>query len=281
MRTFYTRTLSAIVFAVIMLAAVWWSVASFYLLFLAIALGAIREYLRLTDRIHTRSHRLSSWHRPCVYLLVVAVFFALSGNHFRFLYLPASFMGVCGGIALIIIIFISEGLFMDRLGSRDLLYSFLGLLYVALPLGLMVNLRLDHAWHGLPVLPLGIIFCLWINDTMAYITGSLWGKTPFFPSISPKKTWEGTVGGILLTIVAGAIYGYFGDTYAAGDWIVIAALVAVTGTAGDLLESKIKRMAGVKDSGMLMPGHGGVLDRFDSMLAATPFVWLYAVLFLH
>jgi phosphatidate cytidylyltransferase len=209
------------------------------------------------------------------------VFFMLSGDHFGFLYMPASFLGVWTGMALVIILFISEGIFMERFGSRNMFYSLLGLLYIALPLALMVNLRLDHSWRGLPVLPLGIIFCVWINDTMAYITGSLIGRTPFFPSVSPKKTWEGTLGGIILTIAAGAVYGYFGRTYSPADWVAIAGVVAVTGTAGDLLESRIKRMAQVKDSGALMPGHGGVLDRFDSMLAATPFIWLYAVLFLR
>lgn len=281
MKTFYIRSLSAIVFAVIMLGAIWWSEASFYLLFLLVALGAMREYVKLVEQADPRYRAVSPWHRPCVYLLVVMVFFMLSGDHFRFLYMPASFVGVCTGIALVIILFINEGLFMERFASRNMLYSLLGLLYIALPLALMVNLRLDHSWLGLPVLPLGIVFCLWINDTMAYITGSLAGRTPFFPSVSPKKTWEGTLGGIVLTIAAGAVYGYFGHTYSLADWVAVAALVAVTGTAGDLLESKIKRMAGVKDSGTLMPGHGGVLDRFDSMLAATPFIWLYAVVFLH
>jgi phosphatidate cytidylyltransferase len=145
----------------------------------------------------------------------------------------------------------------------------------------MVNLRLDHSLHNTPVIPLGLIFCIWINDTMAYIVGSRIGKTKFFPSISPKKTWEGTIGGIIFTILAAAVYGLLGHTYRLIDWIVIAAIASVMGTAGDLLESKIKRLAGVKDSGNLMPGHGGFLDRFDSMIAATPFVWLYAAFLLH
>jgi phosphatidate cytidylyltransferase len=281
MKTFYTRSLTAMVFAAIMLFGILWSGLTFYVLFLIIALGAMREYFNLVEDIDPGYRTLSRWHRPCVLLLVVAVFFMLSGNHFQFLYLSASFLGICGGLVLAIIIFINEGLFMDYFRSRNLLYSFLGLLYIALPLGLMVNLRLDYSWHGVPVIPLGIIFCIWINDTMAYITGSWIGKTKFFPEISPKKTWEGTLGGILLTIVAAIIYGYFGHTYTLVDWIVIAAIASVFGTAGDLLESKIKRLAGVKDSGTLMPGHGGILDRFDSMIVATPFVWLYAAIVLH
>ncbi len=129
------------------------------------------------------------------------------------------------------------------------------------------------------VIPCGIIFSIWINDTMAYIVGSLIGKTPF-SKISPKKTWEGTGGGALLCVVAIAAIGYFSKFYTIKDWAIIAAICAVFGTAGDLLESKLKRLAGVKDSGSFMPGHGGFLDRFDSLLVAVPFVWLYVKLFL-
>ena len=123
------------------------------------------------------------------------------------------------------------------------------------------------------ILPLIIIFSIWINDTMAYITGSLIGKTPF-SSVSPKKTIEGTIGGIILCIAAMGLLAYY-TALPAIHVCAIAAIAAIAGTAGDLLESKLKRMAGVKDSGNIMPGHGGFLDRFDSLLLATPVVWLY------
>ncbi|RYD79158.1 MAG: DUF92 domain-containing protein [Sphingobacteriales bacterium] len=128
-----------------------------------------------------------------------------------------------------------------------------------------------------PLIPIAIIFSIWINDTMAYIVGSLIGKTPF-SKISPKKTWEGTGGGAILCVIVIALLGSFipaAKTVSTKDWIIIAALCAVFGTLGDLFESKLKRMAGVKDSGSFMPGHGGFLDRFDSLLLAAPTVWLY------
>ena len=127
------------------------------------------------------------------------------------------------------------------------------------------------------VLPLGILVALWINDTMAYLVGSFIGKTPF-SKISPKKTWEGTIGGAILCVVVVAFAGWKTKLYSVTDWIAIAAIVAVFGILGDLFESKLKRMANVKDSGSIMPGHGGFLDRFDSLLLATPFVWLYVTL---
>jgi len=175
--------------------------------------------------------------------------------------------------------------------SRFLLYSLLGLLYITLPILMMLGLGIEWRiytgdntneilYHGL--IPCAIIFSIWINDTMAYIVGSLIGKTPF-SKISPKKTWEGTAGGGLLCVIVIALLGYYipvAKVIAVKDWIVIATICAIFGTLGDLLESKLKRMADVKDSGSIMPGHGGFLDRFDSLLIATPFVWLYIYYFL-
>ena len=122
-----------------------------------------------------------------------------------------------------------------------------------------------------------LLASIWINDTMAYIVGSFIGKTPLSP-ISPKKTWEGTIGGAFLCMVVVTLVGYF--ALAMTDYVsllVVSGIAAVIGTLGDLLESKLKRMAGLKDSGNFMPGHGGFLDRFDSLLLATPFVWAYFI----
>jgi phosphatidate cytidylyltransferase len=126
-----------------------------------------------------------------------------------------------------------------------------------------------------------VIAALWINDTMAYLVGSFIGRRPL-TKISPKKTWEGTLGGIILSILAMGTIGYFVssefDWEAILQWMTVAAIASIMGTFGDLLESKLKRMANVKDSGQIMPGHGGFLDRFDSLLLAAPFVWIYVAL---
>jgi len=165
--------------------------------------------------------------------------------------------------------------------------------YILLPLFLMIDLgfypgkgflffscKVDSSSFN-PLMPCAVIFSIWINDTMAYLVGSWIGKTPF-SSISPKKTWEGTIGGALLsTLLIGAAGSWLTVSAAlpAHHWFVIALICSVMGTVGDLLESKLKRLANVKDSGKIMPGHGGFLDRFDSLLLATPFVWLYIKLF--
>ena len=191
----------------------------------------------------------------------------------------------------------------------------LGLLYISLSWGLMMSLKSGFFWlpEGLDVYfqrvnddklsaselvntwiqieMLGLLVCIitifsiWINDTMAYIVGSLIGKK-ILSKISPKKTWEGTIGGIILSIVVvGTVFIYLLDlkvyNYPIYHWYSIPAIASIVGTFGDLLESKLKRMAGVKDSGHIMPGHGGFLDRFDSLLIATPFVWLYVNFIMH
>lgn len=161
----------------------------------------------------------------------------------------------------------------------------LALLYILVPIGMMIDLGTRGDIHRSlePLFPCVIVFGIWINDTMAYIVGSLIGKTPFSP-ISPKKTWEGTIGGALISIGVISVTASNLDItrhISLQHWLIISSLIAIFGTLGDLLESKIKRLAGVKDSGNLMPGHGGFLDRFDSMLLAIPSVWIYVRLILQ
>lgn len=166
-------------------------------------------------------------------------------------------------------------------GPRYVLFLPLSLVYLVMPVVMMFDLGISVSPGGKsfvldPLFPCAIIFSVWINDTMAYIVGSLIGRTPF-SRISPKKTWEGTLGGIVLCVAAIALLGSLPAArhIESRHWAALAAIIAVAGTAGDLLESKLKRMAGIKDSGNIMPGHGGFLDRFDSMLIAAPFAWLY------
>lgn len=124
----------------------------------------------------------------------------------------------------------------------------------------------------------GFFLLLWTNDTGAYLIGSALGRHPLLERISPKKSWEGFVGGLALTlIVAQLLPGWLGVTGTAG-WMKIALIVSVAGTLGDLLESMLKRSLGLKDSGTVMPGHGGFLDRFDSVVLAFPLVYLYLTL---
>ncbi len=177
---------------------------------------------------------------------------------------------------------------IKKIYGKNVLYFLLGLIYITMPIVMMIDVA--HKWHiyttdntnyveFLKIIPCLIIFSIWINDTMAYLVGSVIGKTPF-SKISPKKTWEGTIGGAILCVIVISLIAYFTELIKVKNAAIIAALCAIFGTLGDLFESKLKRMANVKDSGSFMPGHGGFLDRFDSLLFAVPAVWIYIKLFL-
>jgi phosphatidate cytidylyltransferase len=175
-------------------------------------------------------------------------------------------------------------------GNKYLGYCLFGLIYITLPCLLIVCLyrqTTDIHFHDTYIvllngaIPVTIIASIWINDTMAYLVGSFIGKTPL-SKISPKKTVEGTLGGIILCITVTGILAHFIFQVATVTVfsMSIAAICAIFGALGDLLESKLKRMADVKDSGSFMPGHGGFLDRFDSLLVAVPAVWIFVYFFI-
>lgn len=189
----------------------------------------------------------------------------------------------------IIYLFIS-GLYTKSDDSvNDWAYTMLSQMYIALPLSTINVIAFRQAADGLNyyyyLLPLSIFIFLWTNDTGAYCTGSLFGKHKLFPRISPAKSWEGSIGGgILVLIVASVIY--FIESQGENlsglnliEWLGLGLVVVVFGTWGDLVESLLKRTLGIKDSGNILPGHGGILDRFDSSLMAIPasVVYLYTL----
>ncbi|WP_460218296.1 phosphatidate cytidylyltransferase [Psychroserpens sp. MEBiC05023] len=126
-----------------------------------------------------------------------------------------------------------------------------------------------------PLLLLGAFILVWINDTFAYLVGKNFGKQKLFPSVSPKKTVEGFLGGLFFACIASYFIWYFTETLTFTNWLILSIIVSVFGTLGDLIESKFKRQANVKDSGVIMPGHGGLLDRLDSIIFAAPFIFLF------
>lgn len=126
-----------------------------------------------------------------------------------------------------------------------------------------------------PKLLLGSFIIVWVNDSFAYLVGKNFGKQKLFPSISPKKTVEGFLGGLLFSCIASYFIWTYTNTLTFNNWLILAVIISVIGTIGDLIESKFKRQANVKDSGVIMPGHGGLLDRFDSIIFAAPFIYLF------
>jgi phosphatidate cytidylyltransferase len=281
-KTFQTRALTAIVFVVVMMAGLLWNSWSFFLLFSVVHFGAWAEYQKLIVKIQPGYKKTHFFHRYGIMVCGWCLMLYFTDAKLPSGGLDLTVAGLWGFVGFMVLLPVIMLLESRPVFLKNIVFSFFGLLYISLPLALIVSLRLKWdpgtATAGL-TLPLLVIFSIWINDTMAYIVGSLIGRTPFSP-ISPKKTWEGTIGGIILTIVVISVLAYLTGRLAVKDAAIMSALAAITGTYGDLFESKLKRLAGVKDSGSIMPGHGGFLDRFDSLLFATVAVWIYAIFFL-
>lgn len=189
-------------------------------------------------------------------------------------------------ILTIIYLIISELYAKNKDAVTNMAYTMFGQMYIALPLA-MINILAfkrdangDFSGYDM-LLPLAIFILLWANDSGAYCFGSMFGKHKLFPRISPGKTWEGSVGGGMFAVAVAGIIGYLANSAATPhmlniyQWLGLGIVVVVFGTWGDLVESLLKRTIGVKDSGKILPGHGGMLDRFDSSLMAIPAAVIY------
>jgi phosphatidate cytidylyltransferase len=290
-QTFKTRALTALLFVIVMLTGLLWDFRGFLVLFTVIHFGCWFEYLKLVEKIYaTKIDVVIKW---LFYICGFTLMIVLGLEHYwTDLYFKFGSFQISGKWCFWVFEIVCLFIFLTQnkqIPTKAKWMSFAGLIYISLSFALFLNLR-DNIFitnDEYNLLDLGkiyvcaIMFSIWINDTMAYLVGSFIGKTPL-TKISPKKTWEGTIGGALLCIVTIALLGYYvpvAKVLPVQHWIAIPAICAIFGTLGDLLESKIKRMADVKDSGSFMPGHGGFLDRFDSLLVAVPFVWLYIKLF--
>lgn len=152
--------------------------------------------------------------------------------------------------------------------------------YVVLPFLSIIQLIYNENTY-LPQIVLGYLILIWTNDTFAYICGKLLGKNKLFEKISPKKTIEGFIGGLVFSVITSFILSHFIENISLFQWILSAIFISVFGTIGDLIESKFKRQAGIKDSGKLIPGHGGILDRLDSFIFVAPFLLLIKNLILY
>ena len=269
--TFFTRLGSAIVFCIIMMLGLLWSEWAFLGLVLLILVLCLRDYFRLVKKIYPGAYR-PKWMQVTTQLFSIGLLLSVA---FAIFHLGVEF-DKTAGLSLLFVptLILLFAAFSSGKSLPSVLQAGGAMIYVTLTILMFLGLRSISI-----IVPLALILMIWMNDTMAYLVGSFIGKTPF-SKISPKKTWEGTAGGAILTIAGAAIWGHYSGYYRMIDWIALALCAAIAGTAGDLLESKLKRLADVKDSGTMMPGHGGALDRFDSLLVATPFAFAYAYLFM-
>ena len=277
-----TRSISGIIFLAIMIVGMTFRPDAFIFLFTLITGLTLWEYTGLVNDIDdvTVNRLISTVAGMYLFLAVAGMRTGLVDNFIVFV--PY--------ILSIVYLFISELYTKNKNAINDWAYTMLGQMYIALPFALINILAFEVSPDGTmhhfdKLLPLSVFIFLWTNDTGAYCSGSLFGKHKLFPRISPGKSWEGSIGGGILVLIVAAIIGLIanqGDTphtLSVMEWIGLGLVVVFFGTWGDLVESLFKRTLGIKDSGNIMPGHGGMLDRFDSSLMAIPaaVVYLYTL----
>lgn len=272
---FLQRAITGVIFVAVLVGCILGGPISFTILFALISALTINEFGNIVNRMeHMRMNKPIS---------------ILAG---LFLFLCFGYIGVVPGaneifipyLFLILYLFISELYKKQPNPLNNWAYAMMSQIYIALSFALLNVL----AYHSSatesvsqynPILPLSIFIFNWVNDTGAYCTGMLFGKHRLFERISPKKSWEGSIGGAVFSIIAAIVMAHFFTFLSTGVWIGLGLTVVVFGTWGDLTESLMKRTLGIKDSGNILPGHGGMLDRFDSTLMAVPaaVVYLYLV----
>ena len=274
------RTITGVLFIAIMVSGFLRPQAMVFLFSLITGL-TIWEYCSLVNELKT-----VTVNRFIATVAGVYFFLAVAGINSGYIQTNGVFVPY---LLTIVYLFVSELYTRNENAIHDWAYTMFSQMYIALPFSMINVLAFRQApdgdIHYYYLLPLSVFIFLWTNDTGAYCSGSLLGKHKLFPRISPAKSWEGSIGGALFVLIAAAVVGYLESQSNAlsgltiVQWLGLGLVVTVFGTWGDLVESLFKRTLGIKDSGNILPGHGGMLDRFDSSLMAIPasVVYLYTL----
>lgn len=288
MKNLITRTLAGTVYVAVILAAILIDSNGIYMLGL---LFAVLAGIELQNLCCGKAQNVTEFLNKCMTVLGTAGCFAITVSPFILLngwgVSKSSYTiiitSALAAISIIGILAIAMRFLLTLYDKRPgalqrFAYSAMGWIYIAVPLGCMAVLG-DTPGLGRQV-PLMLFVMIWLNDTGAYCTGSLLGRHKMFPRVSPKKSWEGFAGGLLFCVAAAVGAWCFGiQGWNLWQWLVAGVVACAASTYGDLFESLLKRNAGIKDSGNLIPGHGGILDRIDSLLMVAPAFMLLVLLF--
>jgi phosphatidate cytidylyltransferase len=263
-----TRVIAGLIGGAIFIGAIYFSEWTFFLLFGALTLLGILEFYKLlTVNNLEPNHNLGVLLGGGLYLLVFLGQKNLAPPNMVYLLLP-----------LLMLIFVFELFRKKQYPFLNIALTVLAVFYIAMPFSMLSVIGFrngTYSWQPI----LGIMLLIWSADSGAYFAGKTFGRTKLFERISPGKTWEGWIGGTILALVVGWLLGIYFTDLSLYHWLGIAIIVSVFGVLGDLAESLMKRSLGVKDSGNLIPGHGGILDRFDSLLMVVPFIVAFLKLF--
>lgn len=279
MGNFYTRTLTAVWIVIFILGGFWLHPVSFFITGLVLLAGAQYEYYLMMKSTGIRPQMITGIISGCsLYIISTLVAAGRAGKEYFLVMIP-----------LTLIMMIAELYRKQEKPFDSLAHTFFSIFYIAAPFSLFpfaafsrtgINSLIPHPDIVFsPGIIVGFLLLLWANDTGAYLTGVTIGRHRLMERISPKKSWEGFFGGMALAVLAAwLLSGWLGVLDPAG-WIIISLIISIAGTFGDLIESMLKRSIGLKDSGSILPGHGGFLDRFDSAIISFPPVYLFISLF--
>ncbi|MDX9770410.1 MAG: phosphatidate cytidylyltransferase [Tenuifilaceae bacterium] len=268
MSSFLKRTISGALFIVLIIGGIILGRFSFFIVFFVLMELTLLEFFRITFKARVKPQYLYGMVLGGLIFIMNHLFAIGMLGHYIFL----------GIIPLILSIFLIELYRNHQKPIHNIAFTLLGIIYVAIPFSLLNYFALSYSSYHIGYkthILLGYFIMLWANDSGAYVVGLSIGKNRLFPRISPKKSWEGLVGGLFFTVLASWILSLVFIELSFFHWAVIGLITATTGIFGDLVESMFKRSVGVKDSGKIMPGHGGLLDRFDCVLISAPIVFVY------
>lgn len=279
MNNFFRRTLTGAWIVIFVLGGFWLHPVSFFLTGLVILAGTQYEYYLMIGSTGAKPQMIPGMVTGAT-AYIISTLIASGVLKMKFLLVL---------IPMMILIMIIELYRRQEKPFDSLAHTFFSILYTALPFSLfpfsafsregLASLLPHSQIIFSPGIIVGFFLLLWANDTGAYLTGVTFGRHRLMERISPKKSWEGFIGGALLAVVAGWLLSGWLGVVEREKWVIISLIVSVSGTYGDLIESMLKRSIGVKDSGTIMPGHGGFLDRFDSAIISFPLVFLFISLF--
>lgn len=280
MKDLGVRTASGLILGIVMLGAIYWSIWSFGALLVVLVAVGMSEFYALTEKQGLTPQRLIGTITGLV-LLALNFYFAYCIAYEQGLVVLGDNPWLERGLAFLLLLLplmlVCELFRRREHPAADVGVTLLGVVYVALPLSLMSFIPMAGGAGWQPGAMIAYVFIIWANDVFAYLVGMTLGRHRLCERLSPKKSWEGFFGGLLGAVAMGLLAArLLGADYLA--WAGLALVAAVMGVLGDLAESMLKRAAGVKDSGRLIPGHGGVLDRFDAMLLSAPFVLVYMLI---
>lgn len=269
MSNFTQRTITGAIFVLIMVAGIFLHPLSLLILFGVISVLTLWEFYGIVPKTNHTIFKIYTVISALIIYLILALYFH---QYITFKYL----------VLILPILFLIALIELYRKKERpfgNIAYAIFGIIYISLPFALLnylavynpIGIKISYN----PWLVMGFFILIWANDTGAYLAGRAFGKHKLFERISPKKTWEGAAGGLALTLMAAYILSRYTMLLNNLHWLVIAAIIVLFGNLGDLTESLFKRSVDIKDSGNFLPGHGGLLDRFDAVLIASPMVFTY------